>query len=65
MLHKQFVVAVFKKITTVMLHKKKKKNYSLSDNYCLIVLKNIIVKLFKKIMTEYITHTAEKYDLLI
>jgi len=54
-----------KKFTTVMLHKKKKKNYSLSDSYCLIALKNTIVKLFKKIVTEHITCTAEKYNLLI
>jgi len=54
-----------KMFTIMMLHKKKKKNYSLFDNYCLIMLKNIIVKLLKKIVTEHITHTAEKHNLLI
>jgi len=54
-----------KKFTTMMLYKKKKKNYSLSDNYHSITLKNTIVKLLKKIVIEYITHTAEKHDLLI
>jgi len=54
-----------KKFITVVLHKKKKKNYSLSDNYHLITLENTIVKLLKKIVTEHITCTEEKYSLLI
>jgi len=54
-----------KKFTTVVLHKKKKKNYSLSENYHLIALKNTIVKLLKKIITKHITHTAKEHDLLI
>jgi len=54
-----------KKFTTVILHKKRKKNYLLSDNYCLIVFKNTIIKLFKKIVTKHITNIAEKHDLLI
>ena len=54
-----------KKFTTIILHKKKKKNYSLSDNYHLIILENTIIKLFKKIVTEHITNIAEKHDLLI
>jgi len=48
----------------MILHKKKK-NYLLFDNYCLIVLENTIVKLLKKIVTEHITHIAKKHDLLI
>jgi len=54
-----------KKFTTVMLQKKRKKNYLLSDNYYLIALKNTIVKLLKKIVTKHITHIVEKHDLLI
>jgi len=54
-----------KKFTTMILHKKKKKNYLLSDNYYLITLKNTIVKLLKKIVTEHITNTTKKHDLLI
>jgi len=54
-----------KEFTTMMLCKKRKKNYFLSDSYCLIVLKNTIVKLLEKIVTEHITNTAEKHDLFI
>jgi len=54
-----------KKFIIIVLHKKRKKNYSLLNNYFLIVLENTIVKLIEKIMTEYITHTEEKHDLLI
>jgi len=63
--YKQFVVILFKKVHNNNTAQEKKKNYSLSDNYHLIILENTIIKLFKKIVTEHITNIAEKYDLLI
>jgi len=49
----------------MMLHKKKKKNYSLFDSYYLIALENTTVKLLEKIVTEHIIYIAKKHDLLI
>jgi len=42
----------FQKFITVVLQKKRKKNYSLSSSYHLITLKNTITKLMKKLITE-------------
>jgi len=42
----------FQKFTTVVLQKKRKKNYFLPSSYCLITLKNTITKLMKKLITE-------------
>ncbi len=42
----------FHKFITVVLRKKRKKNYLLSSSYCFIALKNTIVKLMEKLVTE-------------
>jgi len=42
----------FQKFITVVLQKKRKKNYFLSSSYHLITLKNTIAKLMKKLITE-------------
>jgi len=42
----------FQEFITVVLQKKRKKNYFLSSSYCLITLKNTITKLMKKLITE-------------
>jgi len=55
----------FQKFITVVLWKKRKKNYFLLSSYCLIALKNTITKLIKKLITEWITNTTEMHDLLL
>jgi len=42
----------FQKFITVVLQKKRKKNYFLSSSYCFITLKNTITKLMKKLITK-------------
>jgi len=48
----KFTSESFHKFITVILHKKKKKDYSLSRSYCLIALENTIAKLMKKLIAE-------------
>jgi len=55
----------FQKFITVVLQKKRKKNYFLSSSYHLITLKNTITKLMKKLITEQIVNTTEMYDFLL
>jgi len=54
----------FWEFTTVVLQKKRKKNYFLPSSYRLITLKNTITKLMKKLVTEWITNATEMHDLL-
>ena len=55
----------YKKSTTVILCKKNKKNYLLSESFRLITLKNMLIKIIKKILITYLSCTAEKYSLLL
>ena len=54
----------YKKLIIIILHKKDKKNYLLLKSYRLITLKNILIKVIKKILVTHLSHTAEKYSLL-
>jgi len=54
----------FQEFITVVLQKKRKKNYFLPSSYCLITLENTITKLMKKLVTEQIADTTEVHDLL-
>ena len=57
--------AYYKKLITIILHKKSKKNYLLSESYRLITLKNMLAKIIKKILVTYLNYTAEKHSLLL
>ena len=54
-----------KVLFTLILKKKEKKNYLLLDIYRPIALKNILVKLVKKVLIIYITGKAEAKTLLL
>ena len=54
----------FKKLIIIILYKEDKKNYLLSESYRLIILKNILTKVIKKILATYLSCIAEKYFLL-
>ena len=54
----------YKKLTTVILCKKDKKNYLLSKSFRLITLKNMLAKIIKKVLITYLSCAAEKYSLL-
>jgi len=54
----------FRESITVVLQKKRKKNYSLSSSYRPITLENTIAKLMKKLVTERIADTTEVHGLL-
>ena len=54
----------YKKLIIIILHKKSKKDYLLLKSYRLIALKNMLIKIIKKILITYLSCTAEKYSLL-
>ena len=54
----------YKELNTVILCKKDKKNYLLSESFRLITLKNMLIKVIKKIFITYLSCIAEKYSLL-
>jgi len=54
----------FRESITVVLRKKRKKNYSLPSSYRPITLENTITKLMKKLVTERIANTTEVHGLL-
>ena len=54
----------YKKLTTVILHKKGKKNYLLPESFRSITLKNMLIKVIKKMLITYLNCAAEKYSLL-
>ena len=54
----------YKKLITVILHKKSKKDYLLPESFRLITLKNMLIKIIKKVLITYLSHTAEEYSLL-
>ena len=55
----------YKELIIIILCKKNKKNYLLFKSYRLITLKNMLIKIIKKILIIYINYTAEKYSLLL
>ena len=54
----------YKKLTTIILYKKNKKNYLLLKSYKLITFKNMLAKIIKKMLITYLSYIAEKYSLL-
>ena len=59
------LLTYYKKSITVILHKKSKKNYLLSESFRLIALKNMLIKVIKKILITYLSCTVKKYSLLL
>ena len=59
------LLVYYKELITIILYKKDKKNYLLLRNYRLITLKNIFIKIIKKVLVTYLSYTAEKYSLLL
>ena len=55
----------YKKSITVILCKKNKKNYLLSESFRLITLKNTFIKIIKKVLITYLSCIAEEYSLLL
>jgi len=54
-----------KKSIIVVLHKKRRKNYSLLNSYRLITLKNTLAKVLKKYIANIISKAIEKHRLLL
>ena len=54
----------YKKLIIIILCKKDKKNYLLLKSFRLITLKNILIKIIKKVLVTYLSYTAEKHSLL-
>ena len=54
----------YKELITIILYKEGKKNYLLPESYRLIALKNMLIKIIKKILATCLNCTAEKYSLL-
>ena len=48
----EMMLKIFYKFITVVLRKKRKKNYLFLSSYHFIALKNTIIKLMKKLITE-------------
>ena len=55
----------FCEFTTVVLQKKRKKDYSLLSSYCFIALENTLAKLMKKLIAEQITCTVKMHSFLL
>ena len=55
----------YKELTTVILHKEDKKDYLLPESFRPIALKNMLIKIIKKILITHLSHTAEEYSLLL
>ena len=53
-----------KAITTFVLHKEGKADYSFPGSYRPIALKNTLSKILKKVIADYIANTAEGHALL-
>ena len=52
-------------ITTIILYKKGKADYSFLESYHPIVLKNTLSKILERVIVNYIVNTAEKHALLL
>ena len=58
------LLTYYKKLITIILCKKNKKDYLLLKSYRLITLENMLIKIIKKILITYLSYAAEKYSLL-
>ena len=58
------LLTYYKKLITVILYKKSKKNYLLFKSFKLITLKNMLIKVIKKMLITYLNYAAEEYSLL-
>ena len=54
----------FKELTTIIIRKEDKKNYSLPTSYRPIILKNILTKVVKKVFTIYLNKAVKERALL-
>ena len=54
-------MSLYKELITIIIKKDVRKDYSLLSNYKPIALKNILVKVIKKVITNYIINIVEKY----
>ena len=55
----------YKKSIIIILYKKNKKNYSLSESYRLIVLENTFVKIVEKMLATRLNNVTEQYFLFL
>ena len=55
----------YRESTIIVLRKKNKKNYIISDSYRLITSKNTLAKLLEKVLTIQITKIVEEHNLLL
>jgi hypothetical protein len=55
----------FWELMTLALHKEGKKDYSLLSSYRLIVLKNILIKVMKKVLANRLSLAMKEHDLLL
>jgi hypothetical protein len=55
----------FQESTTLVLHKKGKKDYSLLGSYHLIALENILIKVIKKVLMNRLSLTMKEHNLLL
>ena len=55
----------YKELIIIILYKKSKKNYLLFRSFRLITLKNMLIKIIKKILATYLSYIAEKHSLLL
>ena len=53
----------YKELITVILCKKNKKDYLLPESFRLITLKNMLIKIVKKMLITCLSHVVEKYSL--
>jgi hypothetical protein len=58
------ILVRFQELTTLVLHKEDKKDYSLLDNYHLIALKNILAKVIKKVLMNHLSLVVKEHNLL-
>ena len=58
------LLTYYKELIIIILYKKNKKNYLLPKSYRLITLKNMLIKIIKKILITYLSYIAEEYSLL-
>ena len=59
------ILKCLKEFITVVLRKKRKKNYSLLSSYKLIAFKNTLAKVLEKHVVNIMSKAAEKYKLLL
>ena len=58
------LLTYYKKLIIIILYKKNKKDYLLSKSYRLITLKNMLIKIIKKILINCLSYIAEEHSLL-